>query len=481
MDALFVGGLVVSMDPSVRGADGELGVVEDGAVGVSGGELAYVGPADGVDPSAADEVIDAEGCAVLPGFVDAHAHTKYALLRGAAQDLPEIEWMNDGLGPFAARTTPADDIAGCQLGAVEALAAGTTTVCEYAGDVGRLASAAYAPLGVRVVAAELITEVPTDRSGADPDEPYPFDRSKGESALARAEALFDDFDDDPLVTPAYGPQALDMVSPELLEEIDRRSRERGARVHVHVAQGDRERRQVEARYGADESTVSVLDDLGLLSERLVAAHLHGATPAERERLADAGASMVGCPSSIAAIDGVAPPIAEYLDHGGTVGVGTDQAPGPGGHDLRRELRTASLLSKVDRADPTALPAWEALRLGTLGGARALGIDDEVGSLTEGKRADVVVVDLGRPNLAPTVTEPLRTAIPNLVYGAGGGEVRDVFVDGRALLRGGSFVDVDPEAVVREANERAARVFREGADGWREAGSKLVGDADSGRL
>jgi 5-methylthioadenosine/S-adenosylhomocysteine deaminase len=248
---------------------------------------------------------------------------------------------------------------------------------------------------------------------------------------------------------------------------------------MHVAQGDRERLQIEERYGTDATTVSVLAEHGVLSDRLVAAHCHGTTATERERMAEAGVNVVACPSSIAAIDGVVPPLAHYESLGGTVGLGTDQAPGPGHHDLLREVRTASLLSKTDTADPTALPAWRALRLATIEGARVLGLADRIGSLEVGKRADIVTVDTGSIGLTPAVSGPLRTVVPNLVYSATGADVRDVFVDGKPVVREGEFVDVDPRAAVEEASERAARVFHAGATDWREAGSELVERVDEG--
>jgi 5-methylthioadenosine/S-adenosylhomocysteine deaminase len=474
LDLAVVDTLLVTM----RG-DG-LGIVEDGAVGVRDGDVAYVGPTAELDADA-EVVVDGDGCLTMPGVVDAHAHMRHTVVRGGAQDVPEIEWMNDALGPLATNVTPEDEVAGARLGVLEAVRSGATTVCEYTGHVERLVEEVYRPLGVRVVATETINEVPDDRSGADPDEPYPFERAKGEAALDRAEALFETYDDAPLVHPAYGPHALDMMSLELLHEIVDRAEERDRGVHMHVAQGAREQRQIEARYGDDATTVSVLEEEGLLSPQLTGAHLHGATVEERRTLAEAGVKMTGNPSSIAGIDGITPPIVEYREHGGVVGIGTDQAPGNGGHNVLRELRTASMLSKTQRTDPTALPAWEALRVATVDGARSLGIGDRVGSLEPGKAGDVVVVDLDTVSLAPTVSEPFHTAIPNLVYASNGSEVRDVFVGGDAVLRDGEFVDVDVDAVVEDVNERAERAFAEGADDWRAAGSELVDAVDEGRL
>ncbi len=481
MDTLVTDTLLVTMDPGVPGSSGDLGIIDDGAVGWTDGEITYVGPAAEVDTAAADRTVNGDGCLTLPGLVNAHVHGRHTLLRGAAQDVPEIEWMTRALGPIAAHTTAEDGVVGAELTAIEALASGTTTLGEYAGDVAELIERVYRPLGLRVVATETITAVPEDRSDVGPDEAYPLDRKAGAAAVARAEDLFDRFDEDPLVRPAYGPQALDMVPLDLLETITKRARAADRTVHMHVAQGDRERRQIAARYGDGSTTIGVLDDEGLLGDHLLAAHLHGATPAERERLAEAGVRMVGCPSSITAIDGVVPPVVEYREHGGVVGIGTDQAPGPGGHDALRETRTTAMLAKADRGDPTALDAAGALELATLGGARALGIADVVGSLSPGKRADVVVYDMEQASVAPTVRSPFHTAIPNLVYGASGDELRDVFVDGVQLVSAGGIVGLDVDDVVADAVERAERVFADAAADWRAAGSSLVDAVDDGRL
>ena len=462
-------------------ADGEPGVIEDGAVGVRDGEIAYVGPTANLDTSGVDRLIDGSGCATIPGLVDAHVHTSYALLRGAAQDLPEIEWIRRGLDPIASHMTDEDRVAGTRLGVIEGIRSGVTTFGEYAPDVGRLVDEVYHPFGVRVAATELLNEVVESHDPTDPNEPYPLDQSKGESGLERIERTFDRYADDSLVTPMHGPQALDMVSTSLLETVRERAAGRDSSIHVHVAQGRRERLQIEARYGRGVSTVDVLEDLGILSDRLIAVHCHGTTNDERARLAAAGVRMVGCPSSIAAIDGVVPPIVEFAERGVAVGLGTDQAPGPGGHNLLRELRTAALLSKVARGDPTTLPSWEVLRLGTCGGAAALGLADRIGSIAVGMRADLAVIDVTRAGLAPVVSTPFRTLVPNLVYASTGCEVQTVVIDGKPVLLDGEFVDIDEQRIVSDALSRAERVFADAADDWRAAGSALVRHVDAGKL
>ena len=474
------------MDVAIRNTlaltmrDDGLGVVDDATIGIEDGEIAYVGPDEGFDAEPARE-IDGEGTLTCPGFVDVHAHTGLTLLRGGAQDVPEIEWMTHALGPLAEATTAADRIAGARLGVLEAVLSGVTTVGEYAADVSQLVEEVYLPMGVRVVATETINAVDADGADREPDDAYPLADELAESGLERNEALFEEFADESLVSPLYGPQAVDMVPPWLLKEVRDRAADRDRGIHVHVAQGDRERRQIEARYGEGETTVGVLEELGLATDRLLAVHLHGATSAERARLAEAGVRMAANPSSIAAIDGVVPPLVEYREHGGVAGIGTDQAPGPGGHDFLRELRTAALLAKTDRSDPTAFPAWEALRVATIEGAAALGIDDQVGSLAEGKRADLVVCDLEHPSVAPTVTEPLRTAVPNVVYGANAGIIEHVIVDGRRIVDGGELLTADADEILADAQRRAERAFGAASEEWREAGSELAERADRDRI
>ena len=474
------------MDTAIRGTlaltmrDGRIDPIEDATVTVDDGEITAVGPSAEVEGDA-DRVIDGTNTVTTPGLVNVHAHTGLTVLRGGAQDVPEIEWMNRALGPLAERTSPQDHVAGSRLGVLEMVLSGVTTVGEYAGEVERLVDAVYDPAGVRVVATETINAVATEKDSLGPDEPYPLDPTQARDGLERNEQLFDRYADHPRVRPMYGPQALDMVPAATLEEIHERAVDGDRGIHMHVAQGARERRQIESRYGSGESTVSVLEDVGLVSDHLLAAHLHDASPEERKRLADAGVRMAANPSSIAAIDGITPPIVEYRDHGGVVGIGTDQAPGPGGHDFLRELRTACLLAKTDAVDPTAFPAWDALAVATVGGARALGIDDRVGTLEPGKRADIAVFDLDHPSIAPVVTDPLHTAVPNLVYGANGGLAEHVFVDGEPVVADGESTTIDAEETIAEANRRASDLFEAGADDWRAAGSTLVDRVDEGWL
>jgi len=458
-----------------------VGPIEEATIGIENGDLVFVGPTAEFDPGQADEVVDCSNRLVVPGLVNAHAHMGLTMLRGGAQDVPEIEWMNRALAPLARYLDADDQILGAHLGVIEAVCHGTTTVCEYAANVERLVEEVYDPLGVRVVATETINELADERDDLGPRDVPTLDRQLGANALERTERLFERYADHDRVSVTYGPQAVDMVSPETLREVTRRAEENNRDVHVHVAQGERERLQVEARYGSGTRSVDVLEETGLADDRLIAAHLHDATTAERKRLAEAGVRMVGCPSSIAAIDGIVPPVLEYVEAGGVAGVGTDQAPGSGRHDVLEEVRTLAMLTKCARTDPRALPAWQALRLATVDGARALGLDDRIGTIEVGKRADLAIVDLDATAMVPAVETPFHTAVPNLVSSATGSAVDAVLVDGEFLVRDGVFVHADVEALSRRVNERAKAVFDAATDDWQAAGSALVDDASHGRL
>ncbi len=188
-------------------------------------------------------------------------------------------------------------------------------------------------------------------------------------------------------------------------------------------------------------------------------------------MADAKVKMASYQSSISMIDGIVTPLGHYVeDLGGTAGLGTDQAPGTRNYNMFREMRTASLLAKVTHQNPTRMPAWKALELATIGGAKVLQLDDRIGSLEVGKLADVITVDLRHPNLSPTVSRPFRNFVPNLVYSASGAEVDNVFINGRRVMDNGRLLLVDESALTSEAE----------AD-WRRAGSMLVRHADEGRL
>ena len=224
---------------------------------------------------------------------------------------------------------------------------------------------------------------------------------------------------------------------------------------MHVAQGDREIAQMERRYG--KRTIGWLDELGLLDRGVLAVHLTEAAADEARLVAQRGASMVLCSGSIGIIDGIVPPAATFQSAGGSVALGSDQAPGNNNHNIFNEMKLTALLNKVRAGDPEVMPAWRVLRMATIEGAAALGWDDEIGSLREGKRADLCLVDLRRPTLTPVHTRPMRNLVPNLVYAARGDEVDTVVIDGQIVVDQGRLMTAEEEDIVREAQQQAAAI------------------------
>lgn len=440
------------------------GVIEKGAVGIDMDQISFVGKARDLNEKRYETVIDGSDHVTMPGLIDAHIHSGLALLRGTAQDVPESEWMDKALGPITKNMDKSDLIAGSKLGVVEGLKFGTTTFGEFTRGLDDIIENIHQPFGARVVGAETINEV-IDRE----EETYRLEISP--SQLEENERLFKKYEHNDLVDIMYGPQALDMVTLETLRNIRERAEEHDRGIHMHVAQGGRERKQIENRYGC--STVEKLKEENLLNSKLLAAHCHGTNEEEKRTLVKNGVNMVGCPSSIGMIDGIVPPIKSFVSMGGKASLGSDQVPGNGAHNIFREMRTISLLSKCAESDPTALPAWEALKLGTKNGAEALGLEDKIGSIKQGKKADIITLDLEKINLSPAVHRPFRNLIPNLVYSSTGTEVDNVIINGKKVLRDGEFVEIKEDDVKEEARKRAKDLLVRSEYDRRSADSKMV--------
>jgi len=169
-------------------------------------------------------------------------------------------------------------------------------------------------------------------------------------------------------------------------------------------------------------------------------------------VAQSGASMVLCPGSIAIIDGIVPPSVVFQQAGGNVALGSDQAPGNNCHSIINEMKLAALLNKIKYQDPEVVPAWRALRMATIEGARAVGLGDTVGSLELGKQADFIAIDVSKPTMLPVYTHPMRNIVPNLVYSARGDEVALAAVDGKVIYAGGNIVAIDEEDYIEAVNQ-----------------------------
>ncbi|MFZ5915613.1 MAG: amidohydrolase family protein [Chloroflexota bacterium] len=457
-----------------------VGYLADGALAVQGRRIAAVGPTPELTVRfQADATIDAAGCAVLPGLIDAHMHTPWAVARGVAQDV--AHWMQKALAPYARHLTPQAALAGSRLNALEALKAGSTTQIDYTRPIPGWAEV-FEQLGVRARLTPNINALPPGgMAGWKVGDLYPFDEAEGQAAIDAAIAFAHDWHgaDGGRITVMLGPQAPDMMSREQLLQVKRLAEREGLMIHMHVAQGDREMDQMLKRFG--QRTPAYLDKIGYLDDQLLAVHLTEASDEEAALIARRGAHMALCSGSIGIIDGIVPPAHAFRAAGGLVALGSDQASGNNCNNIFNEMKLTALFNKIRFRDPTVMPAWEVLRMATIEGAQAVGLGDEIGSLEPGKQADLILVDLSAPNLSPVMDAPVRNLVPNLVYAASGHEVQTVMVAGQVLMRNRQVLTVDEATIRAEAQAQAEALARRVADDPVHREMALLQAMQSGQL
>ena len=452
-DTLITGGHLLTM------AGGGAGFVQRGAVAIDGRTIVAVESADDLREDAR-HVIDATGCLVMPGLIDAHVHSAATLGRGLAQEVDT--WMASAYGPLMRHARDEDAPLWTMLALMEGVANGTTTFGDYEFPMDRVVEC-HLRMGNRAVICEGVTEVDwTQREtwieqGWRPGEPAILDPAAGARSIQRELELYDRWNghDGGRISVVFGPVAADFVSTELLLRAQTEARARGTSIHLHVAQDEREQTATLRRAGL--RAIPYLDSIGMLSPDLMAVHLSTATADEVRLVAERGARMICCSNSIGIIDGVVPPAAQFKAAGGMVALGSDQSAGNNSHNVFSEMRATAMFAKIAAGSPLPLPAWQVLRMATIEGASVLGIGDRVGSLEAGKEADIILVDLTRPPMAPALLAPARNLVPNLVYAETGANVRMTMVAGSVIYQDGEFANVDRRAVVKEV-EAAARRF-----------------------
>ena len=454
-DTLITGGHLLTMQGN------GVGFVEDGAIAIESGKIVAVGPRAEVEAGGqAKETIDATNRLMMPGLVDAHTHSAAVLGRGWAQEVQT--WMASAYGPMMCHVEDADAPLGTLVALIEGVMNGTTTFGDYEFPMGEVVKR-HIQMGSRAVVCEGVTELNWSRrdewiaAGWKPGDPTPLDREFGEESLASELRLFDEWNgfDDGRIKVIFGPHAADFLSKEMILKVQEAARDRGALLHLHVAQDPRENNATLQRYGL--RAIPYLDSIGLLGPDLIAVHLSTATEDEVRMVAASGARMICCSNSIGIIDGVVPPAALFKELGGICGLGSDQAPGNNSHNMFSEMRATAMYAKVKAESPLPMPAWQTLRMATIDGATALGIDDKVGSLEVGKEADLIMLDLTRPPMAPVLLRPARNLVANLVYAETGRNVTLSMVAGKVIYRDGQFTNVDVDEVHRRLLEVSERL------------------------
>ena len=432
---------LVVRNATVVTVDAQRRVVPEGAVAVQGGRIVAVGAAAEVEARyRGREVLDAGGGIVLPGLINAHTHAPMVLFRGIADDLKLMDWLQKYIFPAEARNVTAEFVkAGTRLAALEMIRSGTTTFVDmyyFEDQVAEVAKEA----GMRAVAGETIIGFPA------PDNKTVAD------ALAYTERFLERWAGDPLVVAAVAPHSTYLADPEALRASRALADRYGAPILIHLSESADEQAQVKERY--KKTPTEHLRDLGILRKGLLGAHGIWLSAADRAILKDAGAGVAHCPQSNMKISSGPAPVREMLAEGLRLGLGTDGAASNNDLDMFEEMLTAALLAKHVTGDPTVAPAAAVLEMATLGGARALGMEDRLGSLEAGKRADLIVVDLAAPRL-----HPLYDAVSHLVYAAKGADVRHVVVEGKVVMRDRKVTTLDEAAVLSDAERLRGQVVK----------------------
>jgi 5-methylthioadenosine/S-adenosylhomocysteine deaminase len=429
---VVTGGTVVTMDGSRR-------VLANGAVAVDGADIVAVDSADTIAREfRGNETIDAVGQVVLPGLVNTHTHAPMVLYRGLADDLALMEWLTRYIFPAEARTVSPEFVrAGTRLAALEMIQSGTTTYTDmyyFEEEIARTTKTA----GLRGVLGQTIIQFPV----ADAQTPA--------EALARAEAFIAEFKGDALITPAVAPHAVYTLDAPTLTAARDLSRRHGVPTLIHLAETADELKTTQERFKA--TPVGYLDRLGFLGAGVLAAHAVWVSEAEIALLRMRGVGVSHNPESNMKLASGTAPVTDYVRAGVPVGLGTDGAASNNDLDMFEAMRVASLLQKVRTGDPRALGAGAALEMATLGGARALGLASQIGSLEPGKRADLIAVGMSAARQTP-----MYDPVSHLVYTTRGDDVRTTIVNGRVLMRDRKVLSLDEAVVLADARAWAAKV------------------------
>jgi 5-methylthioadenosine/S-adenosylhomocysteine deaminase len=431
-DLLVVNACVVTMDREYR-------VFDNGAIAISGDTILDVGLAEDILANySAARVIDGRGKLVMPGLINVHTHSPMTIYRGFADDLPLLEWLYDHIFPLEAEFTNPDNVrAGTRLAIAEMLLSGTTTFNDTYYFVNEMARVVD-QTGIRAVLAESLIDFPA------PNSPTPAD------GITHTQALLSEWKDHPLVNISVAAHTPFTASPELIVQSKDIAVSHDVIFNIHVAETSWEVEDSLNKYGV--TPVRFLEDLGVLDKRTIAAHCVHLSGEDIEIFTERGVSVGHNPQcNMKLANGVAP-IQKFLDKGIPVGIGTDGVASNNDLDMFDELRTSALSQKLSTGNPSTLNARTVIEMATIMGARAIGMDDKIGSVEKGKKADLIILDLSRPH-----ANPLYNVYSLITYSLRGSDVETVIVNGRVLVENRKLVTLDIERLYAKVGNIASQI------------------------
>ncbi|HUK28193.1 MAG TPA: amidohydrolase [Candidatus Acidoferrales bacterium] len=414
-------------------------VLRDASILIRDGKIEQIGRVGG----SAEVEIDGHGKVALPGLINAHTHLSMVLFRGYADDMVLQDWLQKKIWPLEAKLNAEACYQGALLGSAEMIMSGTTTFMDmyfYMEDVAK----AVKESGLRALLSYGMIDL--------------YDSAKAKAERKKSEEFFNFLQklNTPRIRFAVAPHAPYTCSAETLIWAKEFAEKNDIPIHIHIAETRKEQADSQKQHGA--RVIEYLDKIGALSKKTVGAHCVWLTKSEVSLMAKAGASVTHCPvSNMKLASGGVAPLPEMFDAGIAVSLGTDGAASNNTLDMFETMKVCALLHKAHRWDPTVLNAQKTLDLATIDGARALGMEPEIGSIEVGKRADIILLNLNRPNMTP-IYGP-ETVVSDIVYSAASGNVDTTIVDGNLLMQDRQLKTVDLGKTLNSAQELANKFSR----------------------
>ncbi len=433
LDLLILGGTIVTMDR-------DRSMIENGAVAVRDGKIVSVGKASDLRGTRAKQTINAAGKVVIPGLINTHTHIPMVLFRGISDDLDLNDWLTKYIFPAEAKNVDEAFVrAGTRLGLAEMIRGGTTTYCDMYYFEDAIADETK-KAGVRGVLGETIIDFPVP------------DNKTWEAGLAYTERFINKWKNDPLIVPAVAPHAPYTVSQEHLLQARDLSNKTKAPLIIHLAEANTETEFIQQKHQG-QRPIEFVEKIGFFNDRTIAAHVIQANDAELDLLKKHDVGIGHCPQSNMKLAAGTAPVPAMLRKGLRVGLGTDGAASNNDLNLWEEMDTAAKLHKLVSGDPKTMSAVEAFSLATIGGARALHMEDMIGSIESGKRADIVIVDMDDLNQTP-----MFNVFSHLVYATKADDVRTVVINGKVIMLNRRLLTLDENAIKVSANAYRTKII-----------------------
>ena len=418
LDILISGGTTLTISQ-------DMDIIENSRIGIKDGKILFVREKGNHSPDCrCEKFIDASGSLIMPGLVNTHTHLPMVCFRGLADDLPLMDWLNNHIFPAEARYVNSDMVYhGSMLAMAEMILSGTTTFCDAYFFESSVAKATI-ETGMRGVACQGFIDFPT------PDNPNPSNKEDiARTFIEKWTGV------SPLVSPALVCHSPYTCSPETLTLIKGIAREHNLLFLIHLSETQEEVTLIRERYGT--TPVRHLYNLGILDEKTVSAHCVWVDDEEIDILADCGVKVSHVPESNMKLAAGNAPIPRMLEKGITVSLGTDGCASNNDLDMFLEMDTTAKIHKVVEMDATVMDAETVLRMATIEGAKTLGMENSVGSIEEGKCADIIILDMKKPHLTP-----LYNSYSQVVYSATGADVTTSIINGQVVMEKRRLLTID---------------------------------------